>query len=141
MSNITIEELQGVSTLEQRVYDRCLEIMHWIDDNDPDSDYLFPYGKAYGNSMFVSIEETYVEVRIEEYWPYGGHETHYYDIPFKWIVDDDWHEEYLKKVEEKRIERERKRKQDEDLKEKLKKEQERKEYERLKAKYELGLLD
>lgn len=141
MSNITMEELKGVSTLEQRVYARCLEIMHWIDENDPDSDYLFPDGKMYGTSMYVSIEEKNVEVRIEEYWPYGGHETHYYDIPFEWIINDSWHEEYIRKVEEKRLEKEQKKKLEEAKRQKELKEQEKKEYERLKAKYEMGLLD
>lgn len=141
MSNITMEELKGVSTLEQRVYDRCLEIMRWIDENDPDSDYLFPDGKIYGNSMYVSIGETNVEVRIEEYWPYGGNETHYYDIPFEWIINDSWHEEYIRKVEERRLAKEQKKKLEEAKRQEELKEQEKKEYERLKAKYEMGLLD
>lgn len=146
MDNITMEELKEVvsmkkhiQSVKERIYDRCVEVMEWLNDNDPDCDYVLPDKNKviYGNTMYVtSIDDGYVEVHVSEDWAYGGHEDYYYYLPFEHIVNDDWHEEYLKKVEEKRLSKEQKQKLEEEQKQKELEEHDRKEYERLKAKFE-----
>ena len=144
MSDITMEELKAVAPLEERVEKRCVEIMKWFNNHDDDGYYVLPdddYHGGYGNSIRIIICEDSVDVRVSEDWSYGGHEDHYYNFPFEWIINDDWQEDFLKKIEEKKLVKEQKRKLEEENKRRETKERERKEYERLKTMYEMGLLD
>lgn len=89
---------------------------------------------------YISVEDTFISeihsegvlVRVEEYWAYGGHETHYYHITLDELFTSTWEEDYKKRMEVAlytlKLERENKSKELE-LKE-------RAELERLKEKYE-----
>ena len=142
MSDITIEELKAVVPFELKVEKRCVEILKWLDRHDDDGDYVLPdYKDVYGNRISITICDNDVDILVTETWSYGGHEDHYYNFPFEWIINDDWHEDFLKKIEEKKLVKEQKRKLEEENKRRETKERERKEYERLKTMYEMGLLD
>jgi hypothetical protein len=73
-----------------------------------------------------------VHIIVNEFWSYGGEETHYYTISLDELFNDNWEENYLaeqKKLLEKDNEENKKQQS-------LSDEAERQLYERLKKKYE-----
>lgn len=95
---------------------------------------LKPLNNHYEYLSYFEIVEDEIHGNGDEYWGYGGHESHFSTFPLKFICAPD--EEIEKYVSDTLAERERKLKLINDVKEieKLKKEKE--EYERLKKKFE-----
>ena len=95
---------------------------------------LKPLNNHYEYLSDFEIVEDEIHGTGDEYWGYGGHESHFSTFSLKFICTPD--EEIEKYVSDTLAERERKLKLINDVKEieKLKKEKE--EYERLKKKFE-----
>ena len=124
---LTVSKYQ---VLETAVEDYILNLMKRKNELTPD--WLEkPY--CIDDTYIDSMDENGVFVRVEEYWPYGGHETHYYKITLDELFDSNWEEKYKEQIAialyNKKLSKEKQR-EVEELKE-------REEYERLKKKFEL----
>ena len=121
---MTQNELDKYIELQEKFQNRCEAICK----------ILKPLNNHYEYLSDFEIVEDEIHGTGDEYWGYGGHETHFSTFPLKFICTPD--EEIEKYVSDTLAERERKLKLINDVKEieKLKKEKE--EYERLKKKFE-----
>lgn len=118
--------------LEKELITYALEVMKRKNELTPDG-LEKPY--YYDSDAYVEyMSADGVSVRVEEYWPYGGHETHNYLITLDELFSSSWEEDYKKKIAiDLHIkELDRLKKQEEKL------EKERLEYERLKKKFEIN---
>lgn len=124
---LTVSKYQ---VLETAVEDYILNLMKRKNELTPDG-LEKPY--CIDDTYIDSMDENGVFVRVEEYWPYGGHETHYYKITLDELFDSNWEEKYKEQIAialyNKKLSKEKQR-EVEELKE-------REEYERLKKKFEL----
>lgn len=135
MTNVTIEDLKMIQSIKGKIKIRCIEVLSWLDEHTGTSIYYIPSSYVFYDVIIDDSAEE-VELTLTERDGYGRYEDHNYTLPFEYLVNDEWHEQYLKEQEQKRLEKERRRLLEEQERLKRIEERERKEYERLKAKFE-----
>ena len=136
---ITLDMLKQMSLLLDAIKIRCIAILKWKEKHDPDGVLCkIPY---IGNDISddtLCFEMDCISFQIHETWAYGGSDYHNYTIPFTEIISDDWHDDFLNQVEQKRIQKETEETEFKRLLEAEQKAKEFAEYERLKKKFESG---
>jgi hypothetical protein len=92
-----IEDIKKYESIKDSIYNRSKEICEYIITND------LSKSKDIGNRWSVDsfeIDEKEVDVRIYEYWGYGGYDYHTIRIDLNLFTSDDW----LSLITEKTIE-------------------------------------
>ena len=129
--NEYLEIVRKYAELENDVRLYVLDVMRKKNELTPD-ELEKPYYIDEKHTYIDSINESDVSVRVEEYWSYGGHETHCYHISLEELFSSNWVDDYKEKMNISlytlKLEREKKY-HEEELRE-------RAELERLKKKYE-----
>ena len=127
---LTMALLESLEETMEQIKQRCKEIMQWKND------FCHDIYCTYGTISSVEFDACNVEITVEEYWAYGGHETHCYSFPFHEIVNDNWKETYLEHYNQECEHKKQQAQEKKVLDEKLKEEAEKEQYMRLKAKYD-----
>lgn len=104
-----IEDIKRYESIKDSIYERAKEICKYIITND------IGRSKEIGNNWSVDsfeIDEKEIDVKIYEFWAYGGYDYHTISIDLNLFTSDDWltlitekiniaNENYKKMLEEK----------------------------------------
>lgn len=89
---LTIEELQTISNIDSKVYDKCEEIFGYIVKNHPS---LLTYNT---NSIFEDYK-IYSDTVSIKYYKSHSNDFNIIDIPWNYLTDDSFYKDDLKRVE------------------------------------------